>query len=170
MQQPTAGAIGIANWTKVDVLTPYQRLTGEMQIRGRMRETLNDQESLFHMRNVSAEPLLPGAVQLNGVPEGLFNKALIGGIRTIDPEPPPLDQSMETIRRYAMYQAAEFMVSGFAEFAKAASPEMHTELLLKGRFFQMFDVTVTVIGVAGKSWAQPNIWANRDHMLALFLG
>ena len=69
-----------------------------------------------------------------------------------------------------MYQAAEFMVSGFAEFAKAASPEMHTEILLKGRFFQMFDVTVTVIGVAGKSWAQPNIWANRDHMLALFLG
>ena len=170
MQQPTAGAIGIANWTKVDVLTPYQRLTGEMQIRGRMRETLNDQESLFHMRNVSAEPLLPGAVQLNGVPEGLFNKALVGGIRTIDPEPPPVDPQMETIRRYAMYQAAEFMVSGFAEFAKAASPEMHTELLLKGRFFQMFDVTVTVIGVAGKSWAHPNIWANRDHMLALFLG
>jgi hypothetical protein len=47
MQQPTAGAIGTANWAKVDVLTPYQRMTAEMQIRGRMRETLNDQESLF---------------------------------------------------------------------------------------------------------------------------
>jgi len=170
MQQPTAGAIGTANWAKVDVLTPYQRMTAEMQIRGRMRETLNDQESLFHMRNVSAEPLLPGAVQLNGVPEGLFNKALIGGIRTIDPEPPPIDQALETIRRYAMYQAAQFMVTGFAEFAKAASPEMHTEILLKGRFFQLFDVTVTVIGVAGRTWTAANIWANRDHMLALFLG
>ena len=170
MQHPTAGSIGAANWAKVDVLTPYQRLTAEMQVRGRMRETLNDPESLFHLRNVSAEPLLPGAVPLNGVPEGLFNKALIGGIRTIEPEPPAADQTMETIRRYAMFQASEFMVTGFAEFAKAASPEMHTEILLKGRFFQLYDVTVTVIGIAGKSWTQPNIWANRDHMLALFLG
>src|SRR5207249_11397607 len=130
MQQPTAGAIGIANWTKVDVLTPYQRLTGEMQIRGRMRETLNDQESLFHMRNVSAEPLLPGAVQLNGVPEGLFNKALIGGIRTIDAEPPPPDQP-EVTRRYAMFQAGAFMVTGAAEFPKALEPKMHGEMLMK---------------------------------------
>ena len=62
-------------WTKVDVLTSYQRITAEIQIRGRLRETMNDAEPLFHLRNVSAEPLLPGAVQLNGVPEGLFNKA-----------------------------------------------------------------------------------------------
>jgi hypothetical protein len=170
MQHPTASGIGAATWAKVDVLTPYQRLTAEMQIQGRMRETLNDPESLFHLRNVSAEPLLPGAVPLNGVPEGLFNKTLIGGIRTIEPEPPPADQAMETIRRYAMFQASGFMVTGFAEFAKAASPEMHTEILLKGRFFQLFDATVTVIGVLGRSWTQPNIWANRDHMLALFLG
>lgn len=170
MQHPTAGALSAATWSKVDVLTPYQRLTAEMQVRGRMRETLNDPESLFHLRNVSAEPLLPGAVALNGVPEGLFNKALIGGIRTIDPEPPAADQVMETMRRYAMFQASEFMVTGFAEFAKAASPEMHTEILLKGRFFQLFDVTITVIGVPGKTWTQPNIWANRDHMVGLFLG
>src|SRR5207237_4577529 len=146
MQQPTSGGIGTANWAKVDVLTPYQRLTAEMQVRGRMRETLNDQESLFKMRNVSAEPLLPGAVQLNGVPEGLFNKALIGGIRTIDPEPPPPDQ-LEVTRRYAMYQAANFMVAGAAEFAKAIEPKMHDELLLKNSFFQLVDVTVTNIGV-----------------------
>lgn len=169
MQQHT-GSFGAGTWAKVDVLSAYQRLTAEMQVRGRMRETLNDAESLFHLRNVSAEPLLPGAVPLNGVPEGLFNKNLVGGIRTVEPEPPAADQTMETIRRYAMYQAGGFMVSGFAEFAKAASPEMHTELLLKGRFFQMFDVTVTIIGVQGKSWTQPNIWVNRDHMLGLFLG
>ena len=74
------------------MLTAYERLTAEIQVRGgRLRETLNDPEPLFHLRNVSAEPLVPGAVPLNGVPEGLFNKNLIGGIRTIEPEPPPPD-------------------------------------------------------------------------------
>src|SRR5579872_5867552 len=112
---PTMGAINPAvAWSKVDVLTSFQRLTGELQIRGRLRETMNDVEPLFHLRNVSAEPLLPGAVQLNGVPEGLFNKSLIGGIRTIEPEPPPPDQVMEVGRRYIMFQAGSFMVTGAA--------------------------------------------------------
>jgi hypothetical protein len=166
----TIGALGSMTWAKVDVLTPYERLTAEIQVRGRLRETMNDSESLFHLRNVSAEPLIPGAVQLNGVPEGLFSKNLVGGIRTIDPEPPPPDQVMEVMRRYVMYQAASFMVTGFAEFPKAAAPEMHTEVLLKGRFFQLLDVTLTIIGVVGKTWTQPNIWVNRDQMLGLFLG
>ena len=164
------GTIGTATWAKVDVLTSYQRITAEIQVRGRLRETMNDPEPLFHLRNVSAEPLLPGAVQLNGVPQGIFNKNEIGGIRTIEPEPPPPDQVMDLIRRYVMYQASSFMVSGFAEFPKASAPEMHTEVLLKGRFFQLLDVTVTMIGVAGKTWTQPNIWVNRDMMLGLFLG
>lgn len=164
------GTIGTATWAKVDVLTSYQRITAEIQVRGRLRETMNDPESLFHLRSVSAEPLLPGAVQLNGVPEGMFNKNQIGGIRTIEPEPPPPDQVTDVIRRYVMYQASSFMVSGFAEFPKAAAQEMHTEVLLKGRFFQLLDVTVTMIGVAGKTWTQPNIWVNRDMMLGLFLG
>ena len=75
-------------WSRVDVLTAYQRLSGELQIRGRLRETMNDPEPYFHLRNLSAEPLLPGAVQLNGVPEGVFNKSQIGGIRTLDAEAP----------------------------------------------------------------------------------
>ena len=54
-------------WAKVDVLTAYQRLTAEIQVRGRLRETINDPEQHFHLRNVSAEPLLPGAVPLGGV-------------------------------------------------------------------------------------------------------
>jgi hypothetical protein len=166
----TAGVISpTLVWGKVDVLTPYQRLTGEIQVRGRMRETMNDPEPYFHLRNVSAEPLLPGAVPLSGVPEGTFNKALIGGIRTIDPEPPPPDQ-LELTRRFVMYQAGTFMITGAAEFPKAVETKMHTEMLLKNRFFPLVDVTVTVIGVAGKTWTQPMIWANRDHMLALYLG
>lgn len=109
-------------WSKVDVLTAYQRLTGEIQMRVRLRETMNDPEPLFHLRNVSAEPLLPGAVALNGVPEGLFSKALVCGIRTFDTEPPPPDQ-VEVIRRYAMYQAGSFMVTGAAEFPKARTQD-----------------------------------------------
>lgn len=157
-------------WTKVDVLTPNQRLTAEIQMRGRLRETMNDPEPLFHMRNVSAEPLLAGAVQLNGVPEGVFNKALVGGIRTIEPEPPPPDQVMDIVRRYVMYQAGVFMITGAAEFPKAAEATMHSEIMLKNRFFQIVDATVTVAGVAGKSWTQPAIWVNRDQMVALYLG
>src|SRR5215472_3435208 len=136
MQQHT-GSFSAANWAKVDVLSAYQRLTAEMQVRGRMRETLNDQESLFHLRNVSAEPLVPGAVPLSGVPEGLFNKNLIGGIRTVDPEPPPADIVAEMMRRYVMFQAATFMVTGAAEFPKATEPAMHTEILMRARFFSM---------------------------------
>ncbi len=162
--------MGQLSWSKVDVLTPYERITAEIQIRGRLRETMNDAESLFHLRNISAEPLLPGAVPLNGVPEGLFNKSLVCAIRTLEPEPPPPDQVADRIRRYAMFQGSTFMVSGFAEFPKASSPNMHNEVLLKGRFFQLLEATITMIGVEAKTWTQPDIYVNRDLMLAVFLG
>ncbi len=157
-------------WSKVDVLTSYQRLTAEMQIRGRLRETINDPEPLFHLRNVSAEPLLPGAVALNGVPEGLFNKNQLCGIRTLEVEPPAPDAVTDIVRRYVMYQAGTYMVTGAAEFPKAVEPGMHNEILLKSRFFPIIDATITVIGAAGKAWTQPMILVNRDHMLALYLG
>src|ERR1700681_1535446 len=97
----TSGAINpTVAWTKVEVLTAYQRLSGEIQMQVRLRETINDPEPYFHLRYVSAETLVPGAVALNGVPEGLFSKALIGGIRTIETEPPPPAPIMEMILRY----------------------------------------------------------------------
>ena len=168
-----SGGFTAANlsWSKVDVLTSFERLTAEIQVRGgRLRETINDPEPLFHLRNVSAEPLVPGAVPLSGVPEGLFNKDYVGGIRTIDPEPPPPDLVAEMMRRYVMFQATAFMVTGAAEFPKATEPAMHTEILMKNRFFQILDATVTIFGVNGKSWTQPNIWVNKDLMLGVFLG
>ena len=172
MSSPSGGfSAANLSWVKVDVLTAYQRMTAEIQVRGgRLRETINDPEPLFHLRNVSSEPVLPGAVPLSGVPEGLFNKNFIGGIRTIEPEPPPADQIVDLMRRYVMFQAANFMVTGAAEFPKATEPAMHQEILMKSRFFPMLDVTITIFGVQGKSWTQPNIWVNRDLMLAVYLG
>ena len=172
MSSPSGGfAAANLSWSKVDVLSSFERITAEIQVRGgRLRETINDPEPLFHLRNVSAEPLVPGAVPLSGVPEGLFNKDFIGGIRTIDPEPPPPDLVAEMLRRYIMFQSGAFMVTGAAEFPKATEPAMHTEILMKNRFFQILDATVTIFGVNGKSWTQPNIWVNRDLMLGVFLG
>ena len=169
MQTPAALGATIA-WTKVDVLTPSQRITAEIQIRGRLRDTINDPEPVFHLRNVSAEPLIPGAVALNGVPEGLFSKTLVGGIRTIEPEPPPPDQIMEMVRRYIMFQADTFLVTGAVEFPKATEPAMHTEMLMKSKFFPVVDATITIFGAGSKSWTQPVIMVNRDLMLALYLG
>jgi hypothetical protein len=103
------------------------------------------------------------------VPEGLFSKAMVGGIRTVEAEPPPPDQ-LEVTRRYAMFQASTFMVTGAAEFPKALEPKMHGEMLLKTPFFSLVDVTITIIGANSKSWSQPIVWLNRAHMLALYLG
>jgi hypothetical protein len=172
MSSPSGGfAAANLSWSKVDVLTSFERLTAEIQVRGgRLRETINDPEPLFHLRNVSAEPLVTGAVPLSGVPEGLFNKDFVGGIRTVDPEPPPPDLIAEMMRRYIMFQTPGFMVTGAAEFPKATEPSMHTEILMKNRFFQILDATITIFGVNGKSWTQPNIWVNKDLMLGVFLG
>ena len=76
----------------------------------------------------------------------------------------------EMVRRYVMFQTTQFMVTGAAEFPKATEPNMHTEILMKARFFQILDATITIFGVSSKSWTQPNIWVNRDLMLAVFLG
>ncbi|TMB45494.1 MAG: hypothetical protein E6J53_06205 [Chloroflexi bacterium] len=171
MTTPSGGfAAANLTWTKVDVLTAYQRITAEIQVRGHLRDTINDPEPHFHLRNISAEPLLPGAVPVNGVPEGLFNKALVGGIRTIDPEPQGPDQVLDLMRRYIMFQAGTFMVTGAAEFPKASEAAMHTEILLKGRFFPIVDATITLIGAAGKVWTQPSILVNTDQMLGVYLG
>src|SRR5438105_572211 len=136
MSGPSGGfAAANLSWSKVDVLTSYERLTAEIQVRGgRLRETINDPEPLFHLRNVSAEPLLTGAVPLSGVPEGLFNKNFIGGIRTIEPEPPPPDMVADMIRRYVMFQAAGFMVTGAAESPSATEALMQVAISLTIRF------------------------------------
>src|SRR2546421_10422800 len=117
MSSPSGGfAAANLSWSKVDVLTSFERLTAEIQVRGgRLRETINDPEPLFHLRNVSADPLVPGAVPLSGVPEGLFNKSFIGGVRTIEPEPPPPDPGAAVMGRPVVFHAAALMVTGGPE-------------------------------------------------------
>ena len=144
------------------MLTSFERLTAEIQVRGgRLRETINDPEPLFHMRNVSAEPLLPGAVPLSGVPEGLFNKNLIGGIRSVEPEPPPADQVAEMMRRYVMFQAASFMVTG------ATTPyTVETTLIQVGQSHRRpwnFYYWPTKADAIHEPWAGGNSWVHTRH-------
>src|SRR5258708_17474817 len=114
MAQPMSALNPNIVWAKVDVLTAYQRITAEIQIRGRLRDTINDPEPLFHLRNVSAEALVPGAVPLNGVPEGLFNKGAVCGIRTIDAEA-PLPDHPDQARGFLMFQGTTLMHTGESE-------------------------------------------------------
>ncbi|HLQ61484.1 MAG TPA: hypothetical protein VK131_06450 [Candidatus Acidoferrales bacterium] len=157
-------------WTKVDCFTAYQRVSAEIQIRARLRETLNDPEPLFHLRNVTSHSLLPGVQAVEGVPEGLFAKAHLGAITTLAAEPPPPDDIANKTRRFVLFQGETFSVKGTAEFPAAADPHLHQEMLLKGRFFQLLEATLTVVGVEAASWTAPSLYVNRDLMLALYLG
>ena len=38
------------HWLKVELVTLYQRVSGEIQVRGRLSPTLNDPELTFHLR------------------------------------------------------------------------------------------------------------------------
>src|SRR4029077_15468682 len=100
-----------------------------------------------------------GRVRWNAVHEVLFNKGAVCGIRTIDPEAPLPDQP-EQIRRFVMFQGTTFMITGACEFPKAPAPKMQGELLMKSRFFPMVDVTIVIIGAAGKGWTQTAIMVN----------
>jgi len=156
-------------WTRVECFTAYQRLSAEIQIRGRLRQTLNDPEPLFHLRNVTSESMLPGAHEVRGVPDGLFAKAYLGAITTVEPEPPPPDEVAEKTRRFVLFQGATFSIQGKAEFPAAADPHLHSDMLLKGRFFQLVEATLSVVGVEEKSWSAPSLYVNRDLMLAIYL-
>src|SRR2546423_9646898 len=123
MGSPSGGcAAATLSWSKGDVVTSSRRLTAEIQVRGgRLRETINDPEPLFHLRNVSAEPLVPGAVPLSGVPEGLFNKTFIGGVPTNRPQPPPPHLGGAAFRPPRMVTAPRFFAPRAAQVVTAPS-------------------------------------------------
>jgi len=157
-------------WMKVEVLTLYQRVSGEIQVRGRLSPTLNDPEPNFHLRNVAAEPLVPGAPRLQNIPEGLFRKPFVGALVPMEPEPPSPDDVPDKTRRYVFFQSSAFNVKAFAEFPTAVEAHMHTDMLLKSQFFQVLDATFTAVGADGQTWTRPSAYLNRELMVALYLG
>jgi hypothetical protein len=156
-------------WVRVEALTTYQKLSAEIQLRGRLRETISDPEPLMRVRGVETEPLLPGAPRLQGVPEGTLNKSFLTAIWTVEPEPPPPDEVMDMKRRYSLIQSSAFTVKGYAEFPAASDPSLHVEILLKGHFFPLHDVGINFVGVEGLAWQRPIAWFNRDLMVSIFM-
>ena len=151
------------------MLTIYQLVTAEMQIRGRLSSQLNDSEPFVKVRNVDTQPLLPGAPRLVGIPHGTLNKDYFCAIRTVEAEPPAPDMAMENIGRFCFFQGAGFSARGQVEFPSAADPTMHQEMLFKGRFFKLNDVTVSVVGAEGPALVRPEFYINRELMVALYL-
>jgi hypothetical protein len=158
------------HWMKVEVLTLYQLVSAEIQVRGRIAPTLNDPEPILHLRNVAAEPLLPGAPKLQNIPDGLFRKPLLGAIAPLEPEPPSPDEARDKTRRYVFFQGSTFNVRGSVEFPPAADPHMHTDMLLKSQFFPVVEATFTAVGVERAPWTHPLAYLNRDLMIAIYLG
>ena len=155
---------------KVEVVTLYQRVSGEIQIRGRLAPTLNDPEPTFHLRNVASEPLVPGAPRLQNIPEGLFRKPFVGAVVPMEAEPPPPDEVLEKARRYVFFQGSTFNVRASVEFPAAADPRMHQDMLLKSQFFTVVEANFTAVGAEGQAWTRPFAYLNRDLMVALYLG
>jgi len=158
-----------AQWWKVEVLTVYQLVTAEMQIRGRLSSQLNDPEPFVKVRNIETLPLLPGAPKLAGIPEGTLNKNYFCAIRTIEVEPPPPDTTMENITRFCYFQGTGFTAKGQAEFPSAADPSMHQEMLFKGHFFKLVDATLSMVGADVAPLVRPEFYINRELMIALYL-
>jgi hypothetical protein len=161
---------GELHWMTVEVLTLYQRVSAEIQVRGRLLSTLNDPELTFQLRNVASEPFLPGAPRLQNIPAGLFRKPMVGAVVPLEQEPPPPDEVLEKSRRYLFFQGSTFNVRASVEFPSAAEPRMHTDMLLKSQFFAVVDANFTAVGAEGQAWTRPFAYLNRDLMVALYLG
>ncbi len=158
-----------AVWVGVEVFTGYQVVAGEMHVRGRFQQHMNDAEPYTPMRSVTTTPLLPGAPRLNGIPEGLLAKQYFCAVRTIDPEPPHPDELPDRTARYIYFQGAAFTAKGTVEFPAAADPSLHRDTLFKVRFFPVLDATLSVVGVEGHTLNWPHAYVNRDLMLAVYL-
>ena len=59
---------------------------------------------------------------------------------------------------------------GYAEFPPAADAALHADMLLKGRYFNLVDCTITHVGSETASWQRATTWVNRDQVVGLYLG
>lgn len=160
--------VGAVGW-QVEVFTSYQVVSGEMQVRGRFQQHLNDAEPYVTIRGVATVPLLAGAPRLQSIAEGLLNKAAICAVRTVEAEPPHPDELPDLVRRFVYFQGMGFTAKGSAEFPAAADPTLHREMLFKARFFPLVEATVSVIGADAPPMSWPLAYVNRDLMVGIYL-
>ena len=159
-----------AHWWKVEIFTVYQLISAELPVRGRVQNSLNDPEPYVNLRNVETTPLVPGAPRLQSIQEGYASKLSFGAVRTIEAELAPPDQALELIKRFIYFQGTNFTLKGSVEFPAAADPKLHREMLFKAKFFPVVDSTLTVIGAEMAPLQWPHCYANRDLMVAVYLG
>ncbi len=156
-------------WWQVEAFTGYQIVNGEMQVRGRFQQQLNDPEPYATIRGVSTTPLLPGAPRLQGIADGMLSKASCGAVRTVEPEPPHPDELPDQVRRHLYFQGIGFTVKGMAEFPAAADPKLHREMLFKSRFFPVVEASLSVIGVEAPAITWQLAYVNRDLVVGIYL-
>lgn len=156
----------------VEVLAAYQRVRAEVQIRGRVRQLLNEpQPDLVPIHNVSTAPFLGGAQQLQDIPEGALSKAFMGVVVPLAQEAISPDEITERVRRHVLIQGQTFTVRGQAEFPVAVDQNQHREQLLKSRFFPVVDAAIDFVGANGngEAWTAKLVYVNRDLVVGVFL-
>ena len=161
--------IGDLRWERVDALLVYQHISAEMQIRGRLRETLYGADQYLRLRNVTATPLRRGVPPVQGAPEGFISTSQLGALWMLEPEIESAEEAIQKTRRWVLFQAESFSVKGCADFPIHADPAMHRELILKMRFFPLKEVEITMIESDSPPIKKYEAWFNRDLMVGLFL-
>jgi len=160
-----------SRWMAVDVLAAYERVRGEIQVLGKVKQALNEpQPDLLSLRNVSVTPLLPGVHRIQDVPEAALNKSFMGVVVPLQPEPISPDEIVERVKRHILVQGETFTVQGIAEFPAVVDPGMHREQLVKSRFFPVMEASIGLVGpVEVPAWQASLAYVNRDLVVGLFL-
>jgi hypothetical protein len=159
---------------EVEVLTPHQRLTGALSIRGLLGSLLNDPAAAsLRLSGVATEPIVGGVPAVHDVPEAVLQKNRLAVVAPVDEEPANSD-GMEVRRRYLLAEGQQFTVKGFIEVGAASADSMHAEMLMKNAFFKVVDAVVMIHGEGQepkKSWGpRPVVYVNTSLVDAIFLG
>jgi hypothetical protein len=154
----------------MEAILVYERLSAEMQVRGRLRETLYGTDQYLRLRNVTSTPLRSGVQPVQGAPEGFITTSQLGALWLMQPDMESAEEAIQKNKRWVLFQAETFIVKGCAEFPVHADPEMHRELILKMRFFPLKDVEISLVDSDQPPIKRYEAWVNRDLMVGLFLG
>lgn len=158
----------------VEVLTPHQRLTGALSLRGLLGSLLNDPTtSSLKLVRVATEPILAGVPAVHDVPEAVLQKSRIAAVAPLVAEP-VVDEGVEMRRRYVLAEGDQFTVKGYVEVGAASNDSMHADTLMKNTFFRVVEATLIVHGSGAEpkaTWGpRPVLFVNTSLIGALFLG